>query len=65
MTSTVACFCGNLYTAPPDRCEVCGRSIEPAAGDGRVMSRERMTLDRWLTAPGAGGRSVVDPPIWT
>jgi hypothetical protein len=27
MSWTVACFCGNVYAAPPDRCEICGRSI--------------------------------------
>jgi Oxygenase, catalysing oxidative methylation of damaged DNA len=30
MSWTVACFCGNIYTTPPDCCEVCGRSTEPA-----------------------------------
>lgn len=34
MSWTVACFCGNVYFAPPDRCEVCGRSIDSAdSGD--------------------------------
>ena len=28
MTWTVACFCGHLYNAPPDRCEVCGSTVE-------------------------------------
>jgi hypothetical protein len=27
MTWTVACFCGNLYTAPPDRCDACGSTL--------------------------------------
>jgi hypothetical protein len=27
MTWTVACFCGNLYTAPPDRCDTCGNTL--------------------------------------
>ena len=31
MSWTIACFCGNIYTAPPDRCAVCGRTIEDAA----------------------------------
>ena len=30
MSSTIACFCGNIYTAPPDRCAVCGSTIEDA-----------------------------------
>ena len=24
----VACFCGNTYATPPNRCEVCGGSID-------------------------------------
>ena len=31
MNWTIACFCGNIYTAPPDRCAVCGLTIEDAA----------------------------------
>jgi hypothetical protein len=31
MSWTIACFCGNIYTAPPDRCAVCGNTIEDAA----------------------------------
>ena len=27
MSWTVACFCGNVYFAPPDRCDVCGRGL--------------------------------------
>jgi hypothetical protein len=28
---TVACFCGNVYTAPPDHCSVCHRNLDSAA----------------------------------
>lgn len=28
MSWTVACFCGNFYTAPRDRSEVCGSTVE-------------------------------------
>jgi hypothetical protein len=31
MSWTIACFCGNVYTAPPDRCDACGSTIEQAA----------------------------------
>ena len=24
---SVACFCGNVYAAPPNRCSVCGRTF--------------------------------------
>jgi len=31
MNWTVACFCGNVYTAPPNRCDECGCTFgEPA-----------------------------------
>lgn len=28
MSWTIACFCGNIYTAPPDRCAVCDSTID-------------------------------------
>ncbi|MGH2867209.1 MAG: hypothetical protein ACRDNK_06515 [Solirubrobacteraceae bacterium] len=33
MSWTVACFCGNVYTAPPDRCDACGSTLDVASGD--------------------------------
>jgi hypothetical protein len=27
MSWTIACFCGNVYTAPPDRCDACGSTL--------------------------------------
>jgi hypothetical protein len=30
MTWTVACFCGNVYTAPPDRCDACASTLSHA-----------------------------------
>ena len=30
MSWTVACFCGNVYTAFPDRCDVCHQSLDHA-----------------------------------
>jgi hypothetical protein len=33
MNWTVACFCGNVYTAPPNRCDECGCTFgEPVPG---------------------------------
>gem|GEM_PF-6771371 len=55
MSWTVACFCGNVFTTPPDRCEVCGRAVDACAaarGDGRSVDR-----------PGADGRSVDRPGV--
>jgi rRNA maturation endonuclease Nob1 len=31
MSWTIACFCGNVYTAPPDRCDACGSTLDHAA----------------------------------
>ncbi len=39
MSCTVACFCGNVYVAPPDRCDVCGRSIDSADSGDRATSQ--------------------------
>ena len=34
MSWTVACFCGNVYTAPRARCDVCNRALSRAVTDG-------------------------------
>jgi hypothetical protein len=31
MSWTIACFCGNVYTAPPVRCDACGSTVDQAA----------------------------------
>ena len=31
MSWTIACFCGHVYTAPPDRCDACGSTFDHAA----------------------------------
>jgi hypothetical protein len=31
MSWTIACFCGNVYTAPPDRCAACDRTLDQSA----------------------------------
>jgi|KBSMisStandDraft_5_1062788.scaffolds.fasta_scaffold15360_4 hypothetical protein len=31
MSWTVACFCGNVYTAPPNRCDECGCTLVDCA----------------------------------
>ena len=39
MSWTVACFCGNVYTAPPDRCEVCASTVERGASKDATSHR--------------------------
>jgi hypothetical protein len=41
MSWTVACFCGNVYIAPPDRCDVCGCSIDGAVSGDLATSEAR------------------------
>jgi hypothetical protein len=42
MTWTVACFCGNVYTAPPDRCDACGSTLSCVAS-GDTPTRDTAT----------------------
>jgi hypothetical protein len=55
MTWTVACFCGNVYTAPPDRCDACGSPLAYVA-PGDTPTRDTVTacvevgLDDGVTA---------------
>jgi len=45
MAWTIACYCGNLYTAPPNRCEICGSSLEPSASTGADADDYREPVD--------------------
>lgn len=51
MTWTVACFCGNVYTASPERCDVCGSTLEATAPSGAAAG------NRW-SLPLTGTRPV-------
>jgi hypothetical protein len=44
MSWTIACFCGNVYTAPPDRCDACGSTIEDAAPRPKAGATDVPTL---------------------
>jgi hypothetical protein len=59
MSWTVACFCGNVYAAPPDRCEACGSMLEDAAlGDAAALEIQNATGHHGLAAQGVPrGRS--------
>jgi hypothetical protein len=66
MSWTVACFCGNVYTTPPDRCELCGCTAEAAvSGDAATShrpapaARERLAAERVL--PGPDAHRLPDP----
>jgi hypothetical protein len=50
MSWTIACFCGNVYTAPPDRCDACGSTLDHAvtrpttsATDGNALAARAVT----------------------
>ena len=64
MSWTVACFRGNVYAAPPDRCEVCGSSIDgDDCGDPAASEARDACEARGLAAEGSHhGRSVVAQP---
>lgn len=45
MAWTIACYCGNVYTAPPDRCEICGSALESSASNGADAYNYRQPAD--------------------
>jgi hypothetical protein len=45
MAWTIACYCGNVYTAPPNRCEICGTTLEPSASNGADAHSYRQPVD--------------------
>ena len=55
---SVACFCGNVYVAPPCRCSVCGRTFSSES-----MNELRLRASRaWQTEEPAldGSRTRAD-----
>jgi predicted ester cyclase len=64
MSWTVACFCGNVYTAPPERCQVCGGSIAPIFEDDVAACDRRRAADGSLISTqqseSEGDRMSVD-----
>jgi hypothetical protein len=36
MSWTVACFCGTVFEAPPDRCPTCDSDVPDVRGTGRI-----------------------------
>lgn len=64
MSWTVACFCGNVYAAPPARCEACGRSIDGNDSGDPATSEARDAREvRGLAAERSHlRRSVVTQP---
>jgi hypothetical protein len=53
MSWTVACFCGNIYTAPPDRCDACGSTLDDAAPRDASTRRTATAADVHGFAGGA------------
>lgn len=73
MTWTVACFCGNVYSAPPDRCDACGTTLsDEAPGDTPTRGTATADVSSVLAArrnphrrPGPSGIDVSHrPPLW-
>jgi hypothetical protein len=53
MTWTVACFCGNVYTAPPDRCDACASTLSHAVpGDTPTPDTVTASVPSVLAAGG-------------
>jgi hypothetical protein len=44
MRWTVACFCGNVYTTPPDQCNVCHISLDHAATQATPSAADTHSL---------------------
>jgi hypothetical protein len=61
MTWTVACFCGNVYTAPPDRCDACGSTLTYVA-PGDTPTRDTATAGV-PSVLAAGAIATADPRI--
>jgi hypothetical protein len=59
MSWTVACFCGNVYTAPPNGCEVCGCSIEPTT-PGTTEPRSPSSTGSWISGAATLTQGVID-----
>jgi hypothetical protein len=41
MSWTVACFCGTVYEAPPDRCPTCDSHLPDVHSPGRIDNAPR------------------------
>jgi hypothetical protein len=61
MTWTVACFCGNVYTAPPDRCDACGSTLSYVV-PGDTPTRDTPTAGV-PSVLAAGAIPTADPRI--
>jgi hypothetical protein len=55
MSWTIACFCGNVYTAPPDRCDACGSTLDQAATRPTASATD---------VPALAAREVIDADFW-
>jgi hypothetical protein len=44
MSWTIACFCGTVYTAPPDRCHACGSTLDHGATRPAARATDKHSL---------------------
>ena len=59
MSWTVACFCGNVYSTPPDQCDICGRSVDELPAS---TIRSRITDDLAADELGESGGATLAQP---
>lgn len=64
MSWTVACFCGNVYTAPPDRCVACGSTLRgPGPRDAAIPPTARAANVHVGVVIDAGLRAQAVPSL--
>jgi predicted pyridoxine 5'-phosphate oxidase superfamily flavin-nucleotide-binding protein len=64
MSWTVACFCGNVYTAPPDRCDVCHKSLDHATEETASADETQRFAASVVTDTNPGPQEGHSSPGW-
>lgn len=61
MSWTVACFCGNVYTTPPDECNVCHRTVADVTAQAAASLADLSTHAPTSTRRSHGcARTLID-----
>lgn len=61
MNCTVACFCGNVYTAPPNRCDECGCTFGESAPSPTASATDGHALPPTAPPPSDAPIGVLPP----